>query len=85
MKKIALMAVLLSSSLVLAAPTFRIAGSAVKPPSVQQGGKVYVDAAFAKALGYALTFGKATHTSVLTARTPNGPTRNGPLAGAPDT
>lgn len=82
MKKLSVLALLLCSSLVLAAPSFTIGGNAVSLPSVQQGGQLYVDAAaFAKALGYTLTFDKTKNTYVLQAQTPAGPTGSGQLAG----
>jgi len=83
MKKMPLLALLLSSSLALAAPSFTIGGVSVSLPTVQQGGKLYVDAAaLAKALGFTLTFNQAKNTYVVQAPAPAGPGGSGQLAGA---
>jgi len=82
MKKLSLLALLLSSSLALAAPSFTVGGVVLDLPSVQQGGKLYVDAAaLAKALGFTLTFDQSKNSYVFQAQAPAGAGGNGQLAG----
>ena len=82
MKKLSLLALLLSSSLSLAAPSFTVGGVVLDLPSVQQGGKLYVDAAaLARALGFTLTFDQSKNSYVFQAQAPAGAGGNGQLAG----
>lgn len=82
MKKLSLLALMLTFSLTLAAPYFTVGGAVLNLPSVQQDGTLYVDAAaLAKALGFTLTFDQAKNSYVLQAQAPAGPSGNGQLAG----
>jgi len=74
----------LAGSLALAAPSLKIDGQPVTLPTINQGGKVYVDAqALAKALGASVSYdARSQQLVILTGKAPAGAQGNGQLAGS---